>query len=96
MDIGLGKMGMNMVTRLCQGGHRVVAYDRSTALITEAEGKGATASSSLGRFDRPITQTSGRVGHGPLRQPHRRNRTTSRKDPGRQRYRHRWRQYKIS
>jgi len=45
--IGLGKMGMNMVTRLCQGGHRVVAYDRSTTLITEAEGKGATASSSL-------------------------------------------------
>lgn len=45
--IGLGKMGMNMVTRLSQGGHRVVAYDRSTTLITEAEGKGATASSSL-------------------------------------------------
>jgi len=45
--IGLGKMGMNMVTRLCQGGHRVVAYDRSTALITEAEKKGATASSSV-------------------------------------------------
>ena len=45
--IGLGKMGMNMVTRLCQGGHRVVAYDRSTNLITEAKGKGATASSSL-------------------------------------------------
>ena len=45
--IGLGKMGMNMVTRLCQGGHRVVAYDRSPTLITEAKGKGATASSSL-------------------------------------------------
>ena len=45
--IGLGKMGMNMVTRLRQGGHRVVAYDRSAALITEAETKGATASSSL-------------------------------------------------
>lgn len=45
--IGLGKMGMNMVTRLIQGGHRVVAYDRSANLITEAEGRGATASSSL-------------------------------------------------
>ncbi|PJA77812.1 MAG: 6-phosphogluconate dehydrogenase, partial [Nitrospirae bacterium CG_4_9_14_3_um_filter_51_5] len=45
--IGLGKMGMNMVTRLKQGGHRVVAYDRSADLITEAETKGATASSSL-------------------------------------------------
>ena len=45
--IGLGKMGMNMVTRLCQGGHRVVAYDRATDLIAEATPKGATASSSL-------------------------------------------------
>ncbi len=45
--IGLGKMGMNMITRLSQGGHRVVAYDRTPELITAAEGKGATASSSL-------------------------------------------------
>jgi 6-phosphogluconate dehydrogenase len=45
--IGLGKMGMNMITRLSQGGHRVVAYDLSTTLIAEAEEKGATASSSL-------------------------------------------------
>ena len=45
--IGLGKMGMNMITRLSQGGHRVVAYDLSTTLNAEAEEKGATASSSL-------------------------------------------------
>lgn len=45
--IGLGKMGMNMFTRLSQGGHRVVAYDLSTTLIAEAEEKGASASSSL-------------------------------------------------
>jgi 6-phosphogluconate dehydrogenase len=45
--IGLGKMGMNMITRLSQGGHRVVAYDRTPELITAAEGKGATAASSL-------------------------------------------------
>jgi 6-phosphogluconate dehydrogenase len=45
--IGLGKMGMNMITRLNQGGHRVVAYDRTPELITAAEEKGATASSSL-------------------------------------------------
>ncbi|MDH5774843.1 MAG: decarboxylating 6-phosphogluconate dehydrogenase [Nitrospirota bacterium] len=45
--IGLGKMGMNMVTRLSQGGHRVVAYDRSTDLITQAESKGATGATSL-------------------------------------------------
>jgi len=45
--IGLGKMGMNMITRLSQGGHRVLAYDRATALIAAAEEKGAIASSSL-------------------------------------------------
>jgi len=45
--IGLGKMGMNMVTRLAQGGHRVVAYDRSADLITQAESKGATGATSL-------------------------------------------------
>ena len=45
--IGLGKMGMNMVTRLSQGGHRVVAYDRSADLITQAESKGATGATSL-------------------------------------------------
>ncbi|HEU4500790.1 MAG TPA: NAD(P)-binding domain-containing protein, partial [Nitrospira sp.] len=27
--IGLGKMGLNMVTRLQQAGHHVTAYDRS-------------------------------------------------------------------
>ncbi|MDH5585577.1 MAG: decarboxylating 6-phosphogluconate dehydrogenase [Nitrospirota bacterium] len=45
--IGLGKMGMNMVTRLTQGGHRVVAYDRTAELITQAESKGATGATSL-------------------------------------------------
>ncbi len=45
--IGLGKMGMNMVTRLCQGGHRVVAFDRAADLITQAEQQGATGATSL-------------------------------------------------
>jgi 6-phosphogluconate dehydrogenase len=45
--IGLGKMGMNMVTRLSQGGHQVTAYDRSADLITQAESKGATGATSL-------------------------------------------------
>ncbi len=45
--IGLGKMGMNMVTRLTQGGHRVVAFDRATELMTEAEKIGATGATSL-------------------------------------------------
>lgn len=45
--IGLGKMGMNMVTRLRQDDHRVVVYDRSTDLIQQAKGQGAIDSSSL-------------------------------------------------
>jgi len=45
--IGLGKMGMNMVTRLQQGAHRVVAYDRTTDLITQAKGVGCVGAGSL-------------------------------------------------
>ncbi|THJ17539.1 MAG: decarboxylating 6-phosphogluconate dehydrogenase [Nitrospira sp. CG24B] len=45
--IGLGKMGMNMVTRLRGDQHRVVAYDRSSDLIQKAEGQGCIGSSSL-------------------------------------------------
>ena len=45
--IGLGKMGMNMVTRLRQEDHRVVAFDRAADLIKQAEGTGAVGASSL-------------------------------------------------
>ncbi len=45
--IGLGKMGMNMVSRLQQGKHRVVAYDRAADLIKQAEGVGCVGASSL-------------------------------------------------
>ena len=45
--IGLGKMGMNMVTRLRQEDHRVVVYDRTADLVKEAEGKGCVGASSL-------------------------------------------------
>ncbi len=45
--IGLGKMGMNMVTRLRRDQHRVVVYDRSPDLVKQAEGLGCTGSSSL-------------------------------------------------
>jgi len=45
--IGLGKMGMNMVTRLRQDDHRVVAFDRATDLMKQAEGTGAIGASSL-------------------------------------------------
>ncbi|HEX5645329.1 MAG TPA: decarboxylating 6-phosphogluconate dehydrogenase [Nitrospira sp.] len=45
--IGLGKMGMNMVTRLRRDQHRVVVFDRSTDLVKQAESQGCIAASSL-------------------------------------------------
>jgi len=45
--IGLGKMGMNMVTRLRRDNHRVVVFDRSTDLVKQAEGQGCVAATSL-------------------------------------------------
>jgi 6-phosphogluconate dehydrogenase len=46
--IGLGKMGMNMVTRLRREQHRVVVYDRAPAMITQAESHGCIGASSVG------------------------------------------------
>ena len=45
--IGLGKMGGNMVTRLIQGGHKVVAYDRSPEAVKAAAAQGAAGANSL-------------------------------------------------
>ena len=45
--IGLGKMGMNMVTRLRRDQHRVVVFDRSPELVKQAENQGCIGSSSL-------------------------------------------------
>jgi len=46
--VGLGKMGANMTTRLQQGGHRVVAFDRSAdAVAATAKESGATGAASL-------------------------------------------------
>ncbi len=45
--VGLGKMGGNMVERLLQGKHQVVAYDRSLEAVNLSSGKGAEAASSL-------------------------------------------------
>src|SRR3954462_10664411 len=45
--VGLGKMGMNMVTRLTRGGHAVVAYDRSADAVRHATDIGATGADSL-------------------------------------------------
>ncbi len=45
--IGLGKMGMNMVTRLRRDQHRVVVFDRSNDLIKQAESQGCAGSTSV-------------------------------------------------
>jgi 6-phosphogluconate dehydrogenase len=45
--VGLGKMGLNMVTRLVRGGHQVVAFDRSAEAVRRAEGAGARGVSAL-------------------------------------------------
>jgi 6-phosphogluconate dehydrogenase len=45
--VGLGKMGMNMVTRLQRDKHRVVVYDRTADLVKQAEGAGCAGATSL-------------------------------------------------
>jgi 6-phosphogluconate dehydrogenase len=45
--VGLGKMGAFMTTRLIQGGHDVVVYDRSADAVKAAAAGGATASNGL-------------------------------------------------
>lgn len=45
--IGLGKMGLNMATRLVRGGHRVVGYARSKESVEAAIQNGADGAYSL-------------------------------------------------
>jgi 6-phosphogluconate dehydrogenase len=45
--VGLGKMGLNMVTRLERGGHDIVAYDRSSEAVSKAEAAKASGVASL-------------------------------------------------
>jgi 6-phosphogluconate dehydrogenase len=45
--VGLGKMGGFMTERLLKGGHRVVAYDRTAAVVQALVGKGAVGADSL-------------------------------------------------
>jgi len=45
--VGLGKMGLNMVTRLRRGGHRIVAFDRAFQAVARAEEVGADGADSL-------------------------------------------------
>ncbi len=45
--IGLGKMGSNMATRLAQGGHRVLVYDRNPPKVERAVQGGAVGTDSV-------------------------------------------------
>src|SRR5205823_5479425 len=45
--IGLGKMGMNMVTRLQRDKHRIVVYDRTPDIVAKAEAVGCIGAASL-------------------------------------------------
>ena len=55
--VGLGKMGGNMVERLLNGGHEIVAFDPVKEALKEAENKGAVPANSLqelvDKLDRP-------------------------------------------
>ena len=45
--IGLGKMGLNMTTRLVRGGHRVIGFARTAATVQSAVDNGAEGAHSL-------------------------------------------------
>jgi len=45
--VGLGKMGLNMVTRLVRGGHQIVAFDRSADAVAKAETASARGAATL-------------------------------------------------
>src|SRR5438876_5228520 len=45
--VGLGKMGLNMVTRLERGGHDIVAFDRSAEAVSKAQEVKAAGVASL-------------------------------------------------
>ena len=55
--IGLGKMGFNMVQRLLNGSHQVVAWTRTEKTVNEIKSKGAIAASSI---EDSVNKLSGR------------------------------------
>jgi len=53
--VGLGRMGGNMVTRLAQAGHRIVAYDRSADAVASLKAQGARGVASLGELVKALS-----------------------------------------
>ena len=55
--VGLGKMGANMTTRLLNGGHHVVVYDRSDTAVAACVAGGAVGSTSLADLVGKLTES---------------------------------------
>jgi len=55
--IGLGRMGKNMVLRLLDGKHRIVAWDRSPGPVHDVESKGAAGASSTADLVSKLRET---------------------------------------
>jgi 6-phosphogluconate dehydrogenase len=53
--VGLGRMGLNMVTRLERGGHDIVAFDRSGDAVARAEAAGARGVGSIEALVKALT-----------------------------------------
>jgi 6-phosphogluconate dehydrogenase len=53
--IGLGRMGMNMVTRLSRAGHQIVAFDVSADAVAQAGTAGAQTAASLEKVVSKLT-----------------------------------------
>jgi 6-phosphogluconate dehydrogenase len=54
--VGLGRMGLNMVTRLERGGHDIVAFDRSADAVARADAAGARGAGSLEALVKALTR----------------------------------------
>src|ERR1700722_11873035 len=55
--VGLGRMGMNMLERLSQGGHTVYGYDTSSEKLAEVAKRGGIGVSVLAEAVSKQTQT---------------------------------------
>src|SRR5262245_50477946 len=53
--VGLGKMGLNMVTRLRRGGHQVAVFDRAYEAVARAETTGAEGADSLADLTKQLS-----------------------------------------
>jgi len=70
--IGLGRMGLNMITRLQKGGHQTVVYDVSPDAVRQAAATGASGAGSIadlcGKLPQPkvvwVMVPSGKITQG--------------------------------